>query len=224
MPQLPMFPSLRVGFAANFHLQVEFQYVKGHSNEPGNDAADSLANQGCLLPVVAEPDWAALEQETLENMEYWDAEEFDDELIASIEEPQIPPPPAASSSSSTTFAVAAARGRTVTPPAPAPMPDRPSQSAAGPDASLRETAVQTLQWKHAPGCVPPDPSLRPAPASAGSTAAAGSGLGQSSRAGPPRPQQRAEPEPELRQEAAAPVLTQAELDVRRSPPFFVYFV
>jgi hypothetical protein len=40
---------------------VRLQYVKGHSGEEGNEGADGLAGQGCMLKSLSERDWAAEE-------------------------------------------------------------------------------------------------------------------------------------------------------------------
>ncbi|VDB84005.1 unnamed protein product [Peniophora sp. CBMAI 1063] len=40
--------------------EFKIEHVKGHASSVGNNTADSLANQGCLLPLdSAEPDWVA---------------------------------------------------------------------------------------------------------------------------------------------------------------------
>lgn len=45
--------------------QVELDYVKGHAGHEGNEGADALANQGCLLPEMPDRDWKALEEQVL---------------------------------------------------------------------------------------------------------------------------------------------------------------
>ncbi|KAG5649726.1 hypothetical protein H0H81_002364, partial [Sphagnurus paluster] len=42
-----------------FGQSVSLQYVKGHSNDTGNDGADAQANLGALLPVTPDRDWAS---------------------------------------------------------------------------------------------------------------------------------------------------------------------
>ena len=199
-----------------------FKHVYGHRGEEGNENADSLANKGCWLPEVPEPDWAALEQEVLDDMEYWDAQDdFDDELVAVVNDA---PPEVPVKQASPCPAPAPAPVQVALPPAsPARAIFRPSQGASGaqqappqPAAaaappmhpSLRETAVQTLEWIHAPGCVAPNPSLQAAsaPAAVASGSAAHpdpqvwSGAQQASTS------RRAE-------KAAVPELTKEELDV-----------
>lgn len=41
---------------------VQFEYVKGHSGNVGNDGADALAVAGCSLPEIPERDWVALKK------------------------------------------------------------------------------------------------------------------------------------------------------------------
>lgn len=41
---------------------VEFEKVKGHSGDAGNDGADAQANLGALLPAEPERDWDALQR------------------------------------------------------------------------------------------------------------------------------------------------------------------
>jgi ribonuclease HI len=54
---------LRYHHGQNVHLQ----YVKGHSGDEGNDGADQLAVNGCLMPEVPERDWNAA-REAIENL------------------------------------------------------------------------------------------------------------------------------------------------------------
>ncbi|KAG5652919.1 hypothetical protein H0H81_003062 [Sphagnurus paluster] len=42
-----------------FGQSVSLQYVKGHSNDTGNDGADAQANLGALLAATPERDWAS---------------------------------------------------------------------------------------------------------------------------------------------------------------------
>lgn len=41
---------------------VVFEHVRGHSNNVGNDGADSLAKLGTTEPIVSERDWLARRQ------------------------------------------------------------------------------------------------------------------------------------------------------------------
>jgi hypothetical protein len=40
--------------------QVEFEYVAGHSGEPGNEGADALAVRGCKLPEAETRNWVEM--------------------------------------------------------------------------------------------------------------------------------------------------------------------
>ncbi|CAL1698323.1 unnamed protein product [Somion occarium] len=44
--------------------EIELDYVAGHKGHEGNEGADRLANDGCLLPKVLDQDWNALEAQT----------------------------------------------------------------------------------------------------------------------------------------------------------------
>ena len=41
---------------------VQFEYVKGHSGDVGNDGADALAVAGCSRPEMPERDWVGLKE------------------------------------------------------------------------------------------------------------------------------------------------------------------
>lgn len=45
-----------------------FEYVKGHSGDPGNDGADWMANLGAALPEAPDRDWDALYVELTDRM------------------------------------------------------------------------------------------------------------------------------------------------------------
>ncbi|KAF5311802.1 hypothetical protein D9619_002783 [Psilocybe cf. subviscida] len=48
--------------------RVVFEYVKGHSGDPGNDGADWMANLGAALPEAPDRDWDALYVELTDRM------------------------------------------------------------------------------------------------------------------------------------------------------------
>ena len=41
---------------------VQFEYVKGHSGDVGNDGADALAVAGCDRPEIPDRDWVGLKE------------------------------------------------------------------------------------------------------------------------------------------------------------------
>lgn len=49
--------------------QVRLQYVKGHSNDSGNDGADAQANIGTTLPPRPDLDWTALKARASETID-----------------------------------------------------------------------------------------------------------------------------------------------------------
>lgn len=49
--------------------QIRFQYVRGHSGDPGNEGADAQANIGATLPPLPEKDWEAMESRASELVE-----------------------------------------------------------------------------------------------------------------------------------------------------------
>ena len=204
-----------------------FKHVYGHRGEEGNENADSLANKGCWLPEVPEPDWAALEQEVLDDMEYWDAQDFEDELVAAVAEAAPKGPVKQASPSLASTPVPAPVQAALPPVSPVraifrpsqgasgaqPAPPQPAVAAAPPmNPTLRETAVQTLEWIHAPGCVAPNPSLSLQAQATSAPAAVASGS-----AAHPNPQVRFGAQQtstsRLAGKAAVPELTKEELDV-----------
>jgi len=74
---------------------VQFDYVKGHSGNVGNDGADALAVAGCSHPEMPERDWEGLketysaEQAMMNSMMDMDPADFilsDEDLMRELEE------------------------------------------------------------------------------------------------------------------------------------------
>ena len=54
-----------LSYGSDTFWKVELDYVKGHAGHEGNEGADALANQGCLLPEQPDRDWDELEEQLL---------------------------------------------------------------------------------------------------------------------------------------------------------------